>query len=101
MTTRREMLTLGASALAVGATQLFADVPRARQALNILILGGTGFLGPHQVEYALARGHSLSLFNRGHEATPYGNRVEYLIGDRDSKTSPPTSRGTCVSPRSC
>jgi len=88
MTTRREMLTLGASALAVGATQLFADVPRARQALNILILGGTGFLGPHQVEYALARGHSLSLFNRGHEATPYGNRVEYLIGDRDSKTSP-------------
>jgi hypothetical protein len=47
MTTRREMLTLGASALAVGATQLFADVPRARQALNILILGGTGFLGPH------------------------------------------------------
>jgi 2'-hydroxyisoflavone reductase len=33
-------------------------------ALNILILGGTGFTGPEQVEYALARGHKVTLFNR-------------------------------------
>ena len=90
MTTRREVLALGAAAVAVSATtRLFADIPRARRPLNILILGGTGFLGPHQVEYALARGHKVTLFNRGHkDATLFGDRVEVLIGDRDSKTAP-------------
>ncbi|NCW45619.1 MAG: NAD-dependent epimerase/dehydratase family protein, partial [Gemmatimonadaceae bacterium] len=33
--------------------------------MRILILGGTGFIGPHQVEYALSRGHTVTLFNRG------------------------------------
>jgi len=33
--------------------------------LRILILGGTGFLGPAVVEAALARGHTLTLFHRG------------------------------------
>jgi 2'-hydroxyisoflavone reductase len=33
--------------------------------LSILILGGTGFTGPHQVRYALSRGHKVTLFNRG------------------------------------
>lgn len=42
------------------ARKLFADVPRASRPLDILILGGTGFLGPHQVQYALARGAELS-----------------------------------------
>ena len=32
---------------------------------KILILGGTGFLGPHIVAAALARGHTVTLFNRG------------------------------------
>jgi 2'-hydroxyisoflavone reductase len=90
MTTRRELLTLGAATLALGPARLLADVSRARKPLNILILGGTGFLGPHQVDYALARGHRVTLFNRGHKdaATLYGDRVEVLIGDRDSKTAP-------------
>jgi 2'-hydroxyisoflavone reductase len=90
MTTRREMLALGGAAIAVSATtRLFADVPRARHSLDILILGGTGFLGPHQVEYALARGHKVTLFNRGHkDATLFGDRVEVLIGDRDKKIAP-------------
>src|SRR3990172_8204782 len=38
-------------------------VGRAPAPLNILILGGTGFTGPEQVEYAIARGHPLTLFN--------------------------------------
>src|SRR5678809_626376 len=38
---------------------------RAAAPLNILILGGTGFTGPEQVEYAIARGHRVTLFNRG------------------------------------
>ena len=91
MTTRREVLTVGAAGIAMpGVNKLLAAVPRATRPLDILVLGGTGFFGPHQVEYALARGHHVTLFNRGHKdaATIYGNRVEVLIGDRDVKTSP-------------
>jgi 2'-hydroxyisoflavone reductase len=50
------------------------------------VLGGTGFLGPHQIEPALARGHWVTMFNRGVTAAGlYGDRVETLIGNRDSK----------------
>ena len=91
MTTRREVLAFGAATIALSSmNRLFAAVPRASRALDILVLGGTGFLGPHQVEYALARGHRLTLFNRGRKdaASLYGDRVEVLTGDRDVKTSP-------------
>ena len=89
MTTRREVLAFGAAVATPGVGRLLAAVPRASRRLDILVLGGTGFFGPHQVEYALARGHHLTLFNRGHKdaAAIYGNRVEVLIGDRDVKTS--------------
>lgn len=54
--------------------------------MNLLILGGTGFIGTHQVRYALDRGHRVTLFNRGRTAqSPAGHdRVEYLVGDRDA-----------------
>src|SRR5687768_17228187 len=48
--------------------------------LTILILGGTGFIGPHLVRYAVARGHRVSVFNRGRAILP---GVEQLIGDRE------------------
>ncbi|WP_367873493.1 epimerase [Luteolibacter sp. Populi] len=51
--------------------------------LRILILGGTGFTGPHQVRYALARGHKLTLFNRGRRPKEWPGEVEELVGDRD------------------
>jgi 2'-hydroxyisoflavone reductase len=51
--------------------------------LRILILGGTGFTGPHQVRYALARGHKLTLFNRGKAPHTWPGAVEELIGDRN------------------
>jgi 2'-hydroxyisoflavone reductase len=41
------------------------SVEKAAKPLRILILGGTGFIGPHQVRYAVARGHRVTLFNRG------------------------------------
>ena len=52
--------------------------------LRILILGGTGFTGPHQVRYALARGHKVTLFNRGREPDAWSGQVEELIGDRNT-----------------
>jgi len=58
------------------------EATRAARSLRILILGGTGFLGPAQVEYALARGHTLTLFNRGRTAPGLFPGVETLAGDR-------------------
>lgn len=66
--------------------------PDSTTALKILILGGTGFLGPACTESALARGHKVTLFNRGRtetlrkeagrpSAVPEG--VEVLYGNRD------------------
>ena len=59
--------------------------------LTILILGGTSFLGPHQIKYALLRGHKVSIFTRG-KTTPNVNKevfdkVEHLIGDRENNLS--------------
>ena len=61
-----------------------AGVARAEKPLRILILGGTGFTGPHQVRYALARGHKVTIFNRGREGNPWKGEVEELVGDRNA-----------------
>ncbi len=50
---------------------------------KILILGGTGFLGPALVELARPRGHTLTLFNRGKTRPGLFPDVETLLGDRD------------------
>lgn len=51
--------------------------------MRILILGGAGLTGPHQVRHALARGHSVTLFNRGRTPLPPDLAgVEQLQGDR-------------------
>jgi 2'-hydroxyisoflavone reductase len=90
MTTRRELLQWAVCMMALpGAARATTMTDRAPKPLDILFLGGTGFLGPHQVEYALARGHRVTLFNRGHSAPGlYGDRVEILIGNRDAKIAP-------------
>ncbi len=62
-----------------------ADASGAASApLRILILGGTGFTGPHQVRYALARGHKVTLFNRGRQPKTWPGEVEELLGDRNT-----------------
>lgn len=48
---------------------------------RILILGGTGFIGPHMVRYAAERGHEVSIFTRGRTQAELPD-VEHLIGDR-------------------
>lgn len=92
MTTRRDLFKLGALAAAATALPSFASplaartasVGRAAKPLRILILGGTGFTGPFQVNYALARGHSITLFNRGRRPSPeWPGEVEQLHGDRN------------------
>lgn len=59
------------------------DVPAADRAMKILILGGTGFIGPYEVRYAVARGHTVTVFNRGRHHADLPESVEHLIGDRN------------------
>jgi 2'-hydroxyisoflavone reductase len=59
------------------------EVRRTDAPLRILILGGTGFIGPYQVQYALDRGHSVTLFNRGLTNSTLFPNVPRLIGDRN------------------
>ncbi len=62
-----------------------APSSKAKTKKKILILGGTGFLGPAIVTAAQARGHSLTLFNRGKTRPELFPGVEKLRGDRDPK----------------
>lgn len=52
--------------------------------MKLLILGGTTFIGQHMVETALARGHQVTLFNRGQTNPHLFPNVEQLHGDRGS-----------------
>ena len=64
-----------------------ADAPAVAhqyRPLKILILGGTGFIGPHMVREALRRGHQVSLFNRGKTNRNLFPDLELLVGDRDN-----------------
>jgi 2'-hydroxyisoflavone reductase len=52
--------------------------------MNLLVIGGTRFLGRRIVESALASGHSITLFNRGKDgADLFPGQVERVVGDRD------------------
>jgi 2'-hydroxyisoflavone reductase len=99
MTTRRDFLMATSAAAAWlalpgcaraagrGAVERGAGKP-----LKILVLGGTGFLGPHFVEAARANGHTLTLFNRGKSnPTRFSGEefkdIEQLRGDRKSDLS--------------
>lgn len=87
-TTRRNFLQLTAAGVA-GAGLLRhplagAPPPPPAATRRILVLGGTGFIGPHLVRYALQRGHTVSIFNRGRTNPHLFPGVEKLIGDREN-----------------
>jgi 2'-hydroxyisoflavone reductase len=51
--------------------------------MKILIIGGTRFLGRHIVNSARARGHEVTLFNRGQTNANLFSQVEKIRGDRE------------------
>ena len=63
------------------------SVERAPRALKTLVLGGTGLIGPPMVEYLLARGHEVTIFNRGRTHNELFPDVERLLGDRNDNLS--------------
>ena len=81
-------LALGLTSL-INASPLneFTGFEESDEKLKILILGGTSFLGPHQIEYALKRGHEVSIFTRGKTKPKIYpeifSKVEQLVGDRE------------------
>jgi len=94
-TSRRDFLRT--TAVVGGALAAGAAIPRharaalldgtapAAKPLRILILGGTGQTGPFQVEYAVKRGHHVTVFNRGRRQTELPKEVVHLKGDRNTK----------------
>lgn len=81
MTTRRDVLKIGAglaSGAALDGAWAADSGPR-----TLLIMGGTGFIGPHLTQEALRRGWKVTHFNRGKGESVAG--VETLIGDRNGK----------------
>jgi len=72
----------GERGMGIDAQVPLQEVPRSPNPLRILILGGTAFLGPGEVDYALARGHTITLFNRGRTNPGMYPNVEKLVGDR-------------------
>ncbi len=59
---------------------------KSPKSLRLLFLGGTGFTGPHQVRYALSRGHKVTVFNRGKtHPGELPKEAEQLIGDRNGQ----------------
>lgn len=67
-----------------GALAQETDSKQARKNLKILVLGGTGYIGPHMVREALRRRHDVTLFNRGKTARTLFRDLDLLIGDRDN-----------------
>ena len=55
--------------------------------MRILVVGGTRFVGKHLVEQALARGHEVTLFHRGHTGMDLFPDLEHRFGDRNTDLS--------------
>ena len=89
-TSRRDFVQLsilvgGAAGLGLSARAAVAaaDVGTAEKKLKILVLGGTGLIGPPMVSYAIARGHEVTLFNRGKTNVDLFPDLEKVRGDRN------------------
>lgn len=78
---RRHALQLAAAAGIAAFTPAIA----AQRPLRVLILGGTGFIGPHLVASLRASGHTVTLFNRGKNNAGLPADVETLKGDRNGR----------------
>ena len=105
--TRRDVIRAGVAAAALGAVHSAcsgstpASAPAAPKPAappakkKILILGGTGFLGPKTVGAAIARGHTVTIFNRGkrEKLLPLEFKVEHLYGNRDPELPADDEKG--------
>jgi 2'-hydroxyisoflavone reductase len=80
---RHALMVLGGATLAAMAHPVFAKA----RTLKVLILGGTGFIGPHFIDALTAGGHKITLFNRGKRDPEVHPGIEQLLGDRNGEIS--------------
>ena len=86
--TRRQFLTttaLAGGALASGAAASLAAFGQSKAPMRLLILGGTGYIGPHLVRDAISRGHHVTIFTRGRRDGELPKDVTRLVGDRNGQ----------------
>jgi nucleoside-diphosphate-sugar epimerase len=50
--------------------------------MRILVIGGTGFSGPHVVRRLMNMGHEIVLFHRGQTEADLPDGVQHILGDR-------------------
>jgi len=84
---RREILKAGllgsaVAAAGVPASAFATERSKSVRPTDLLVLGGTGFIGPHMVREALRRGHRVTLFNRGRTNSTLFPDLETIKGDR-------------------
>ena len=54
-----------------------------RRRVRVLVLGGTGFIGPDVLRELVARGHEVAIFHRGQSEPDGLPEVRHIHGDRD------------------
>lgn len=98
MTTDRRQFLIQSGAVAAGLAAA-SILPSAKgsmlgksaKKLKVLVLGGTGFLGPHVIKRLLENGHEVTMFNRGRSQPRFFQEqfenVEALRGDRTGDLS--------------
>ena len=90
MSSRRAFLHAGVVLAGAAATRAWPAAAAEGRApapspLKILVLGGTGFIGPHLVRLAVSRGHAVTTFTRGRRQPDLPTSVTRLIGDRNGQ----------------
>lgn len=88
MLTRRQLLKSSAFIGAAMVTEIksslaHAITPNRNEKLSLLVLGGTGFIGPHLVRHAVSQGHHVTIFTRGRRDADLPAEVTRLKGDRN------------------
>lgn len=82
MVSRRTFLATTGALLASGRAAHALTRGRTPAPMRILVLGGTGFIGPHIVRHLIARGHQVTIFTRGRRDADLPPGIERLVGDR-------------------
>src|SRR3954462_421387 len=86
--TRRDFIktvAMAGGALAAAPEGLRAAVTRPAAPMRILILGGTGYIGPQLGRQAISRGHAVTIFTRGRRDGELPDGVTRLTGDRNGQ----------------
>jgi nucleoside-diphosphate-sugar epimerase len=62
--------------------------------MQVLLIGGSGFIGPHVARQLIAQGHQVAVFHRGQAKTTLPDGVLQILGDRQALAdSVPEFRG--------